>query len=199
MRKITLFIMTLMMAGSLFAYEPNKENVTVKGNKVQYEETYTEYWTFTGTRMWTYNIKSGKFIYGKTGTFEYMWAYLLGCRERYDSYLTVAKYKDDTCSTCATIEKFKKAYENNELNEDEIAAYKALVALHCSTNELKGAIEGKSTHAKTATKSYYENSANNEKRKAIQEIPFVTEENYLTLTKEEMLAKMNAFISDCTK
>ena len=31
MRKITLFIMTLMMAGSLFAYEPSKENVTVKG------------------------------------------------------------------------------------------------------------------------------------------------------------------------
>lgn len=196
MRKIVFFIMTLMMAGSLFAYEPSKENVTVKGNKVQYEEIYTKYWTFTGTRRWTYNTKSDKFIYGKTGSFDRMWSDLLQYRERYDIYLDVAKYKDDTCSTCATIEKFKKAYENNELNSDEIAAYKALEALHGSANELKGSIEGKPTHAKTATKSYYETSANDEKTKAVNEIPFVTEENWKTITKEEWLESLKYFVNN---
>lgn len=47
-------IFALMMA-SLFAYEPKKENLTIKRNKVQYEETYTDCGMFTKTRMWAYN------------------------------------------------------------------------------------------------------------------------------------------------
>lgn len=199
MRKIALFIMTLMMAGSLFAYEPKKENVTVKGNKVQYDETYTKYWTFTDTRMWTYKVKSGKFIYFKTGTFDDMWSNLLHSRKAYDNYMKVASYKDETCSTCAFLEKYKSAYENGELNETEMKRYESMVNLHQAANNLKGSIEGKSGHAKTSTKSYYEVCANGEKMKAINEIPFVTEENWYTITREELLNKIHAFILDCTK
>ena len=188
-----------MMVGSLFAYEPKKENVTVKGNKVLYEETYIEYWTFTDTRIWSYKVKSGKFTYYSCSSFDDMWSSLLTNRERYDIYLKAASYKDETCSTCAFLEKYKSAYENGELNETEMKQYESMMNLHQATNNLKGAIEGKSSHAKTGTKSYYEVAANDEKMKAINKIPFVTEENWLTITEEELLNKIRSFVSDCIK
>lgn len=186
MRKITMIMMVfMMMVGSLFAYEPKKDNVTVKRDKVLYEETYVVGGIFTKTRKWTYDTKSCKFTYFTAATFEDMWNALLAHRERYDIYLNAAKYKDDTCSTCAFIEKYKSAYENGELNEIEMKQYENIVNLHQSANELKGAIEGKPAHAKTDTKEHWQVSANSEKRNAVNEIPFVTEENWLTLTKEE--------------
>ena len=184
-----------MMAG-LFAYEPKKECVTVKGNKIRYEETYVDCGVFRKTRMWTYKIKSGKFIYLRSGTFDRMWSDLLQCRERHDIYLNAAKYKDETCSTCAFLEKYKSAYENGELNETEMKQYESIVNLHMATNNLKGAIEGKPAHAKTGTKSYYEVCANDEKMKAINNMPFVTEENWYTITKEELLDKIHAFVAE---
>ena len=198
MRKITMVMMIFMMVGSLFAYEPKKENVTVKGNKVLYEETYKDS-IFTKTRMWSYKVKSGKFIYFKTGTFDDMWSELLTNRERYNINLKVASFKDETCSTCAFLEKYKSAYENGELNETEMKQYESMMNLHQATNNLKGSIEGKSGHAKTNTKSYYEVAANDEKMKAINRIPFVIEENWYTITREELLNKICAFVSDCTK
>ena len=196
MRKITLFLMTLMMAGSLFAYEPKKENVTVKGNTVQYYETYTKYCTFTDTRMWTYKVKSGKFIYFRSGTFDDMWSDLLHSRESYDICMKAASYKDETCSTCAFLEKYKSAYENGELNETEMKQYEAMVDLHQAGNNLKGAIEGKPAHAKTGTRSYYEVCANGEKSKCVNKMPFVTEENWYTITKEELLSKIRTFVEE---
>ena len=110
MKKIALFVLVTVMAGSLFAYEPKLECVTVKGNKIRYEETYKGF-VYTQTRRWAYKIKSGKFIYLRSGTFDSMWSDLLQCRERHDIHLNVAKYKDETCSTCAFLEKYKSAYE----------------------------------------------------------------------------------------
>lgn len=196
MKKITLFVMALMMAGSLFAYEPKKENVTVKGNKVQYYEEYIKHCTFKDTRMWTYKVKSGKFIYFRTGTFEYMWSELLHSRESYDTCMKVASYKDETCSTCAFLEKYKSAYENGELNETEMKQYETMVDLHQATNNLKGAIEGKPAHAETGTRSYYEVCANGEKMKCVNKMPFVTEENWYTITKEELLSKIRTFVEE---
>ena len=100
MKKILAVLMVLIMVGSLFAYEPKKENVTVKGNKVLYEETYTEYGTFTDTRIWSYKVKSGKFTYYSCSSFDDMWSSLLQNRERYDIHLKAASFKDETCSTC---------------------------------------------------------------------------------------------------
>lgn len=194
MRKImAVLIMAFTMVARLFAYEPKMECVTIKGNKVRYEETYTDCGMFTKTRMWAYNTKSGKFRYLRSGTFDDMWAKLLGNRERYYTYLKVAEYKDDTCSTCAFIEKYKSAYENNELSKDEMTKYESIVNLHQSANNLKGAIEGKPAHAKTSTKSYYETCANGEKKYAVNNMPFVTEENWLTITEEELCEKLNDF------
>lgn len=197
MMMMILMMVVTMMTG-LFAYEPKKECVTVKGNKVQYIEYCTQ-WGCCNEGIhhrWTYKIKSGKFIYLKTGTFDRMWSDLLQCRERYDIYLNAAKYKDETCSTCAFLEKYKSAYENGELNETEMKQYESMVNLHKAANNLKGAIEGKPAHAKTGTKSYYEVSANGEKMKAVNNMPFVTEENWYTITKEELLDKIHTFVEE---
>ena len=197
MKKIMMvLVMAVTMMTWVFAYVPKKECVTVKGNKVRYEETYVDGGIFKKTRMWTYKIKSGKFIYQKSRTFDYMWDSLLTNRERYDIYLKAASFKDETCSTCAFLEKYKSAYENGELNETEMKQYESIVNLHGAANNLKGAIEGKPGHAKTDTKSYYEVSADGEKRKAINEMPFVTEENWYTITREELLGKIRAFVEE---
>ena len=199
MKKMMMILMMVFGLSAVFAYEPKKECVTVKGNKVQYLEHCTRRGCCNEGihHRWTYKIESGKFIYLKSGTFDSMWSDLLQCRERYDIYLNVAKYKDETCSTCAFIEKYKSAYENGELNETEMKQYESMLELHQSTNNLKGAIEGKPAHAKTGTKSYYEVCANSEKMEAVNTMPFVTEENWYTITREELLNKIRAFIEDC--
>lgn len=195
MKKIMMVLMMVFGLSAVFAYEPKKECVTVKGNKIQYEETYKGF-VSPQTRMWTYKIKSDKFIYLKSGTFDGMWSDLLQCRERHDICLNVAKYKDETCSTCTFLEKYKSAYENGELNETEMKQYESIAQAHQAANNLKGAIEGKPAHAKTNTKSYYEVCANSEKMKAINKMPFVTEENWYTITREELLDKIHAFVEE---
>ena len=194
-KMVMVFTMVFTMVAGLFAYEPKKECITVKGNKIQYEETYKGC-VSTQTRMWAYKIKSGKFIYLKSGTFDGMWSDLLQCRERHDIYLNVTKYTDETCSTCAFLEKYKSAYENGELNETEMKQYESLVEAHLAANNIKGAIEGKPAHVKTGTKSYYEVCANGEKMKAINKMPFVTEENWYTITREELLDKIHTFVEE---
>lgn len=195
MKKIFVLMIAFTMIAGLFAYEPKKECTTVKGNKIRYEETYKGF-VYTQTRMWTYKIKSGKFIYLKSGTFDRMWSDLLQCRERHDIHLKVASFKDETCSTCAFLEKYKSAYENGELNETEMKQYESIRNAHLAANNIKGAIEGKPAHAKTGTRSYYEVCANDEKMKAINKMPFVTEENWYTITKEELLDKIHAFTEE---
>ena len=199
MKKILMILMMVftMMTG-LFAYEPKKECVTVKGNKVQYIEHCTRRACCNEGihHKWTYNTKSGKFTYMYCCSFDRIWSDLLQCRERHDISLNVAKYKDETCSTCAFIEKYKSAYENGELNETEMKQYESIVQAHQAANNIKGAIEGKPAHAKTNTKSYYEVCANDEKMKAINKMPFVTEENWYTITKEELLGKIRAFVEE---
>lgn len=194
-KMIMVLMMVFTMVAGLFAYEPKKENATVKGNKIRYEETYKGF-VYTQTRMWSYKIKSDKFIYLKSGTFDSMWSDLLQCRERHDISLKVASFKDETCSTCAFLEKYKSAYENGELNETEMKQYESIVNLHGAANNLKGAIEGNPAHAKTGTRSYYEVCANDQKMKAINNMPFVTEENWYTVTREELLDKIHAFIEE---
>lgn len=194
-KMIMVLMMVFTMVAGLFAYEPKKENATVKGNKIRYEETYKGF-VYTQTRMWSYKIKSDKFIYLKSGTFDSMWSDLLQCRERHDISLKVASFKDETCSTCAFLEKYKSAYENGELNETEMKQYESIVNLHGAANNLKGAIEGNPAHAKTGTRSYYEVRANDEKMKAINKMPFVTEENWYTVTREELLDKIHAFVEE---
>ena len=192
---IMILMMALTMMAGLFAYEPKKECAKVKGNKVYYEETYMNR-IFKETRMWTYKIKSDEFIYLRSGTFDGMWRELLANRERYDLNLEVASYKDEKCSTCDFLERYKSDYENNKLNETEMKQYESMLKLHQATNNIKESIEGKPTHAKTATKSYYELVANEQKMKSVNRMPFVTEENWKTITREELLDKIYAFVEE---
>ena len=190
-----MIMMMVFGLSAVFAYEPNKECITVKRNKIRYEETYKGC-VYPQTRTWSYKIKSGKFIYLTSGTFDSMWSDLLQCREGHDIYLNAAKYKDETCSTCAFLEKYKSAYENGELNETEMKQYESIVEVHLATNNLSSVIEGKPVHVKTNTKSYYEVCADGEKMKAINKMPFVTEENWYTITKEELLDKIHDFVEE---
>lgn len=147
MRKIALFIMTLMMASSLFAYEPKKENVTVKrnGNIEYYEQT--EVWNIHG---WNPEISTAN-----------------------------KKLNQDYVKWV-----IRKGYTIEQLVDYD---FKRLESLRPHINEYGRLIQSAGELAEY------------KKRTAIISVPFVTEENYLTLTKEEMKAKMYAFISDCTK
>lgn len=198
MKKIlTVLMMVVMMAGSLFAYEPKVECATVdKRGNIKYFETYYESCINPNESRYFTIKKNGKFIYFRSGTFESMWDDLERARDGHFLSLHIAKYKDDTCSTCDFLNKYKSAYDNNELNETEMKQYEAIVKLHGSANDVASSIEGRTAHAETGTKSYYELCAKEEKEKAINEIPFVTEENFLTLTKAEMKTKIWAFIEE---
>lgn len=198
MKKMFMIFMAFTMAAGLFAYEPKKECAKVKRNRVQYLEHCTRRGCCNEGihHKWTYNTKSGKFTYMYCCSFDSMWCWLLGNRRRYDSYLETAKYKDEKCSTCDFLEMYKSAYENNELNETEMKQYESMLKLHQATSNLKGVIEGKPTHAKTATKSYYELCANEQKKESVNKIPFVTEENWKTITREELLYKIRTFAEE---
>ena len=132
-----------MMAG-LFAYEPKKECVTVKGNKVIYYEQ-TEVWNIYGWEPETSNKK---------------------LNQDYVKWV------------------IRKGYTIEQLVGYE---FKRLEKLRPHINEYGRLIQA------TGELGEYN------KRTAIISIPFVTEENYLTLSKEDMLAKMYAFIAECTK
>jgi hypothetical protein len=153
-----------MMAGSLFAYEPKKENVTVKrnGNIEYYEKTEP------------YN-------------------YLMANSEPDQDYVKWVIRKGYTVEQCVDyayerLEKSRKGYYFNMKNAIDPKPDGAAVAfapfLNKTPEELE--IETSLRHAR------------GEKVWATTCLVFVTEENFLTLTKEEMIAKMYAFISDCT-
>lgn len=74
--------------------------------------------------------------------------------------------------------------------------YESLVEVHLAVNNFKSAIEGKPAHADIGTKSSCEASANGEKMKAINNMPFVTEENWYTITKEEWNKMLRDFVEE---
>lgn len=164
MRKITLFIMTLMMAGSLFAYEPKKECTKVKrnGNVEYYEKTEPYNYLSAGLEP---NEDCVEWVIRKGYTVEQLVDYVY---ER--------------------LEKSRKGYYFCMKNAIQPNPDDSTVAFAKLFNENPEERETK-TSLRLARK---------EKAWATTCLVFVTEENYLTLTKEEMLAKMYAFISDCT-
>lgn len=171
MRKITLFMMTLMMAGSLFAYEPSKENVTVKrnGDFKYYERTEP----YKDKGNWT---------------------------KEYTDYVGWVIWKGYTVEQCVEynyerLESSRRSYcfsMKNAINPRPDGIQPFLTKL---LNERNGTDMSPEEYARNS----WLKSAKENMTWAVTALPFVTEENFLTLTKEEMLAKMKAFISDCTK
>lgn len=175
MRKIALFIMTLMVAGSLFAYEPKKENVTVKGNKYTYEYVYKG--TFgPKTSSFTYNIKTKKVILFKSGTTDYMWAEVSSCRDAYKA-----------CSYLATVKpEHSNALVNfiNEYGDDETVSRLA---------ETQSKLAGTNAPDDASSAAYNRAKAEEWKNKVLNSYPFFTEENWLTLTEAEWFEMLSNF------
>lgn len=132
MRKITLFIMILMMVSSLFAYEPKKECVTVKGNKIIYYEKTEQY---------------------------------------YSNWLQVPEYEKD----------YRKWVIRKSYSVEQLAHYYFSIL---KNNRIPH--------------KYYEFVIAG-REASVNYIPFVTEENWLTITEEELLNKIRSFVSDCIK
>lgn len=158
------------MAGSLFAYEPSKENVTVKRNgNIEYYEQTELYKSLIWDRDYEDYVK---WVIRKGYTVEqlvdYQYKLLESSRKGY--YISM-----------------KKAINPNP-DGFETHMTKLL-------NEMNGTNISPEEH----TRNSWLKQAKSDMTWAVTCLVFVTEENYLTLTKEEMKAKMYAFISECTK
>ena len=178
MKKIlTVLIITLMMAGTLFAYEPKKECAKVKRNgDVKYYEK-TELYNMYGSEpdpkdlhdWYGFTYDSVGWVIGKGYTVEQHVDYKYENLERLrDSYYYF----------------MKKANQPKPSN-----------ASNAFTDAIN-AINGTNITPEEHEKETCLRLAEQHKRTAIISIPFVTEENFLTLTKEEILAKMYAFIEE---
>lgn len=180
MKKILMVLMmVLMMAGSLFAYEPKKECAKVKrnGNVEYYEKTELYNWLSPGlsadpndTGLFGYSRDNVFWVIRKGYTVEQMVDYNYEKLEqaRRDYYYDMKKVSQPKEPSNAS-----KAYVDaiNAINGTNITY---------EEHEMKMALE----------------SVEEDITWAITCIVFVTEENFLTLTKEEMLAKMYAFIEE---
>ena len=175
MKKMLMLVMIAftMMAG-LFAYEPKKECVTVKrnGNIVYYEKTSP------------YDINGFKpdLKYGSD------------CIEDYVKWVIRKGYTVDQCVeyNYDRLEHFRWGYEYNmkRVKNPEVEGYHKTIV--DALNEINGTSETYEEHVVNRARE----SAWYEKRTAMISIPFVTEDNFLTLTKEEMLARMLDFIEE---
>lgn len=101
MRKIALFVMTLMMAGTLFAYEPEKEFFKVV---IYYDEEVEPQYGGDGTRR-TFKILPSIM---KRQAHSFYNDLLLCTRELASDYFSLAKREVD--------EEKRKKYENESIN-----------------------------------------------------------------------------------
>ena len=177
MKKIfTVLMMTLMMAG-LFAYEPKIECAEVKrnGDFVYYEKT--ELYNRFGLKP------DKKDLYDRYSS-------------TYDEVIWVVK-KGRTVEQCVDykyddFERLRDSYYSFMKDANQPEPSNASKSFTDAIN----AIDGTNITPEEHERKICLDLAERHKRTAIISIPFVTEENFLTLTKEEMIAKMYAFIEE---
>ena len=180
MKKIlTVLMMVLMMAGSLFAYEPKKECAKVKRNgDVKYYEK-TELYNCLSPCLLADPNDTGLFGNSRNNV---SWVIRKGYTvEQFIDYeyeeLELARrdyYYD--------MEKVNNPKEPSNASKAYVDAINAINGTNITPEE----------HEMEMALEFVEKDIT----WAITCIPFVTEENFLTLTKEEMLAKMYAFIEE---
>lgn len=175
---IMILMMVVTMMTSLFAYEPKKENAKVKrnGSVIYYEKTAP------------YDICGGKpdpkarGWDGRKTTLDY------------DKWVIRKGYTVEQCVNYnyGLLEHFRRSYSYymKRVENPEVEGYTKTIV--DALNEINGTSE---TYEEHITKRALE-SAWYEKRTAVLSIPCVTEDNFLTLTKEEMLARMLDFIEE---
>lgn len=174
---IMVLVVFTMMAG-LYAYELKKECAKVKRNgKVIYYEKTAPYDTLGGkpdpkARGWD----------GRKTTLDY------------DKWVIRKGYTVVQCVNYNynLLEYFRGGYAHNMRRVDSPKVEGYTKKIVDALNEINGTSE-----------TYEEHVANNarerawyKKRTAVLSIPCVTEDNFLTLTKEEMLARMFDFIEE---
>ena len=179
MKKIMMVLMmaVTMMAG-VFAYIPKKENAKVKrdGSVIYYEKT-DPYDTLGGkpdpkARGWD----------GRKTTLDY------------DRWVIRKGYTVDQCVdyNYDLLEHFRRCYLQcmESAEKPEVESYTKVIV--DALNEINGTCETYEEHAsnRARERAWYE------KRTAVLSIPFVTEDNFLTLTKEEMLARWRDFVEE---
>lgn len=159
MRKIITVLMVLMVATSVFAYIPNKKNVEKYGDCIVYGYKYKNIYGDKEKSYITYNTKTGEI------------------------YFNHYKY----------IEFIKKTYSQNKqeyLINDIEKMWKEANEKRKNYRFFKEAGEDRKNEKKTAlSDKYYSKAmlltAKEIEKRFIDDYPFFTEENWLTLTKEE--------------
>ena len=178
MKKMTMIIMAFTMIAGLFAYEPKKECAKVKrnGNVVYYENTELYDW---------YGGKPDPKARGWDG-----W------KTSHD-YVKWAIYKGYTVEKLVDYE-----YERLEsLIDSYLFSVKQIMKPDVSNADIAftdffNKINGTNETPKDRNVKIWLQNAKYAKRTAIVSIPFVTEENFLYMTKTDMLVKMKAFIEE---
>ena len=175
MKKILMVLMmAFTMVAGLFAYEPKKENTKVKrnGNVVYYEKTglYNIYGSKPNPRC---PVDSDQ---------DYVsWAIRKG--------YTVNQFVE---YKYGLLEHLRWSYSYNMKRVEDPVVEGYIKVIVDALNEINGTNE---TYEEHTTKMALE-SAWRVKRTAVVSIPYVTVDNFLTLTKEEMLARMLDFVEE---
>ena len=174
MKKIIMVLMMVFGLSAAFAYEPKKENARVKrnGDVVYHEKTEL------------YNI------YGSKPD--------PGCPVDSDQdYVRWVIRKGYTVEQCVEyeydlLEHLRWSYSHDMKRVENPVVEGYIKVIVDSLNEINGTSE---TYEEHTIKMALER-AQCVKRTAVVSISYVTEENFLTLTKEEMLARMLDFVEE---
>lgn len=179
MKKMMMVLMMVFtLVGVLFAYEPKKENAKVKrnGSVIYYEKT--EPYDIHGFKP---DPKARGWDGSKT-TIDY------------DKWVIRKGYTVDQCVDYCykQLERFRDSYFHSMRKSMKPDVSNASIAAINCLNKINGT---------NITPEEYESEGWQElawyaKRTAVISIPFVTEENFLTLTKEEMLARCQDFVEE---
>ena len=179
MKKMMMVLaMVFTMIAGLFAYEPKKENAKVKrnGNVVYYEKT--EPYNINGSKP---DPKARGWDGSKT-TIDYVkWVIRKG--------YTVEQFVDYKYER---LDSLRDSYFYCMRKSMKPDVSNASIALTNCINIINGT---NLTPEESESEGWLE-LAEYKKRTAIVSVPFVTEENWKTITREEMLDKIHAFIEE---
>ena len=189
MKKIITVLLSLMVATSMFAYIPKKDCVKVKRNKIKYYEK-TEVWNLFGEEP---DQKDTGFFGDSRDCEEWL----------IDKDMTVERSIDISYKFLEKYRKGYRRYMENVKEELEKAKHPNLKEYYFGSSEVYNNLRGTNyteeeyyIQMQLKYAKYWEHKASNYKQAALISIPFTTEENWLTITKEEMLTKMKAFIEE---
>ena len=202
MKKIITVLVAVLAMSSMFAYIPNKTCVKVKRNKIKYYEN-TDVCNLLAEEAEPKDI-------GLSGNGKICVEWVI------DKYITVERNVDINYKF---LEKYREQYRKNieyskkefkiakewidyikqpclEGNFDSLELYN--YKLNNILTEEEYYLDEKIYQAYSFSRSarQYKHKAFENRKDALISVPFTTKENWLTITKEEMLTKMKAFIEE---